>query len=207
MLSRHFILRKNTALSYWVFFAQSLILWCRFEALGLSIKSPFKNFHQQDLNWVLASLFKGQYLANFWQGNFYQFYLKSEITHVVRPSVDDEWCPVASQRWPPPLVICYDRTHGNRRTTWIWSNSEPIPQSRCQFKMDLRNLGNNGNLIFSIFVYQQQQCVSQTLTSVWRALIQMFISGLPQEFKTVWASLSQAKASFRHQILWNKNWP
>ena len=47
-----------------------------------------------------------------------------------------------------------------------------------------------------------RQCVSQTLTSVWLVLIQMFISGLPQEFKTVCGSLSQAKASFNYQRHW-----
>ena len=39
-------LRKNTVLAIESYFAHTLILWCQFEALmGLSMKSPFKNFH------------------------------------------------------------------------------------------------------------------------------------------------------------------
>ena len=68
------------------------------------------------------------------------------IPSLVRPQLNDERCPVASQRWPPPPVICYDRTQEKPRTTWIWSNLNDRTQEKPRTTWIWSNLMTLENL-------------------------------------------------------------
>ena len=119
MLSRQivcfFFLRKNSVafepfLCTVGYFDVSLKPW------GFQSKPQFRNSHFSKIS--IGCCWHLSFRVHIWTFK----YSPNFDSQACEASVERWGMPVASQRWPPPPVISYDRTQEKRRTTWIWSN-------------------------------------------------------------------------------------